>query len=152
MRYRLILLAACLALACSAARGADHSESERMIERYSSEPGAEVTVIRGGDLTRYGLSEYRSLTLPDVTATTLDAIAGAVKADLEASTAREVSYRDGRIKYAFLTLAPTAEGLNRYVIFVCNPAHNGRRRVVLIAIEGKATARQLQNLIKITSK
>lgn len=152
MRYRLILLAAFLAVACSAAIGADRSESERMIERYSSEPGAEVTVIRGGDLARYGLSEYHSLTLPGVTATTLEAIAGAVKADLEASTAREVSYRDGRIKYAFLTLAPTAEGLNRYVIFVCNPAQNGRRRVVLIAIEGKATARQLQNLIKITSK
>ena len=152
MRYRLILLAAFLAMACTAARGADHSESARMIERYSSEPGAEVTVIRGGHLTRYGLSEYHSLTLPDVTATTLDAIAGAVEADMAASKSREVSYRDGRIKYAFLTLAPTGEGLNRYVIFVCNPAQNGRRRVVLIAIEGKATARQLQNLIKITSK
>jgi hypothetical protein len=48
---------------------------------------------------------------------------------------------------------PTADdGLNRYVIYVCNPAKSGRRRVVLIDIKGKATARQLQNLIKITSK
>lgn len=139
-------------MACFAAGASGHSESARMIDRYSTAPGAEVTVIRGGELSRYGLSEYHSLTLPDVDTDALDAITEAVETDLAASKSREVSYRDGRIKYAFLTLAPTDEGLNRYVIYVCNPAQNGRRRMVLIAIEGKATARQLQNLIKITSR
>lgn len=151
MKPRLILLAAFMAIAFMAL-GADRTKSAVMIERHSSAPGAEVTVIKGGDLSRYALSEYHSLTLPSATAATADEIAAAVSADMASATDREVSYHDGRIKYAFLTMPQADDGLNRYVIYVCNPAKNGRRRVVLIDIKGKATARQLQNLIKITSK
>lgn len=92
------------------------------------------------------------MTLPSATAATADEIATAVSADIASATDREVSYHDGLIKYAFLTMPTADDGLNRYVIYVCNPAKSGRRRVVLIDIKGKATARQLQNLIKITSK
>lgn len=151
MKPRLMLLIACLAMA-GIALGADRTEAARMIDRYASSHGAEVTVIKGGDLSRYSISEYHSLTLPSADAATADAIAAAVSTDMASAADREVSYHDGRIKYAFLTLPPDEAGLNRYVIYVCNPAQNGRRRVVLIDIKGKATARQLQNLIKITSK
>lgn len=151
MKPRLILLAVFMAIAFMAL-GADRTKSAAMIERHSLAPGAEVTVIKGGDLSRYGLSEYHSLTLPSATAATADEIATAVSADIASATDREVSYHDGRIKYAFLTMPTADDGLNRYVIYVCNPAKSGRRRVVLIDIKGKATARQLQNLIKITSK
>ena len=151
MKPRLILLAVFMAIAFMAL-GADRTKSAAMIERHSSAPGAEVTVIKGGDLSRYGLSEYHSLTLPSASAATADEIAAAVSADIASATDREVSYHNGRIKYAFLTMPTADDGLNRYVIYVCNPAKSGRRRVVLIDIKGKATARQLQNLIKITSK
>ena len=66
--------------------------------------------------------------------------------DSRSATDREVSYRDGRIYYAFLTLKPI-KGKNRYVFYL-NQNLAGGDKIILIYMSGKADANKIKKMIK----
>ncbi len=112
---------------------------------FRDNANARETVVTGKALKPYDLDVYRGLTVADSpdAATTLEK---AVAIDARDASDCEISYRDGRIYYAFLTLKQR-EGKNRYVFYL-NQHLVGGDKIILIYMSGKANAAQIKKMIK----
>lgn len=112
---------------------------------YSADPGVSKTIVTGKSLKRYNLDQYRGLTLADKPEKA-DEIEKAVAQDARNANDREISYRDGKIYYAFLTLKPL-EDKNRY-LFYLNQHLAGGNKIILIYMSGKADSESIKKMIK----
>lgn len=77
-----------------------------------------------------------------------------VLADGAHATERNVRYKNGKLQYAFYTLAATeAEGvkINRYIYYINNETGK-KKSAILIYFDGKLSRRKAEELIKTLSK
>lgn len=142
---RLIILMAMLLVAVYAAAVEPPATSRYLNGHFHGNAKASETEVTGSALKPYDLDVYRGLTLVD-SPEAAEAIEKAVATDSRSATDREVSYRDGRIYYAFLTLKPI-KGKNRYVFYL-NQHLAGGDKIILIYMSGKADANKIKKMIK----
>lgn len=107
---------------------------------YKNKHDASQVVIKGNGLEEYDLRSFMSLTVSSPE--DRDALAKAVEADGRQAKAKEVSYSHGKLVYAFLTLMPVQK-TNRYVYFF-----RDEDKAVVMYLSGKATASQIEKMIK----
>lgn len=113
---------------------------------FNNDSNAAVTVVIGKALKSYNLDEYRGLTLT-YTPENADKIEEAVKIDATTAVDKEVSYRKGKLYYAFLTLPQERDGKNRYLFFLNQTLAKGNK-LILIYMKGKASADKIKKMIK----
>ena len=118
--------------------------------QFRDDKNAVETIITGDPLYEYDLSYYHSLSLSN-DSTKVSLLEPLVTKDGATAINKEVSYRGGRLYYAFYTLPPRNGKLgirvNRY-IFYLNQYAVGRNGVILIYMSGGATSEQVKKLIK----
>lgn len=143
---RLIIIAAMILLSVRWAAAVEPPAVTTYLNgRPHKDAKASEAVVTGSALKPYDLDEYRGLTLTDSPAEAAK-IEKAVVTDARTAADREISYRDGKIYYAFLTLPPR-DGRNRYVFYL-NQHLVGGDKIVLIYMRGKADAAQIKKMIK----
>ena len=141
-----ILIIAILTVCAAAAWAAEPPASLGILNsHYSADPGVSKTIVTGKSLKRYNLEESRGLTLADKPEKA-EAIEKAVAHDARNANDREISYRDGKIYYAFLTLKPK-DDKNRY-LFYLNQHLAGGNKIILIYMSGKADSESIKKMIK----
>lgn len=122
-------------------------EIDHIFKDFHRADNVTETIVSGSQLSGTGLDTYRSIIVSGEGATySAAAIAKAVMADATKAVSKEVSYVDGHLFYAQYTLKPSG-GRNRYIFFVDNTL-KGDSRVMLVYMEGSATADQVRRLIK----
>lgn len=118
--------------------------------QFRDDKNAVETIITGDPLYDYNLGYYHSLSLSN-DSTKVSLLEPLVTKDGATAVNKEVSYRGGRLYYAFYTLPPVKNKLglniNRY-IFYLNQYAVGRDGVILIYMSGSATREQVKKLIK----
>lgn len=118
--------------------------------QFRDDKNAVETIINGDPLYDYDLSHYHSLSLSDSPGK-VDLIEPLVTKDGASAIDKEVSYRGGKLYYAFYTLPPvkskSGTKLNRY-IFYLNQYAVGRDGVTLIYMSGTASRGQVKKMLK----
>lgn len=118
--------------------------------QFRDDKNAVETIITGEALSDYDLSTYHSLSLTD-SPKKVDLIESAVIKDLSSATDKEVSYRGGKLYYAFFSLPPlkTKVGTKTYrYIFYLNQYAVGRDGVTLIYMSGIASKESVKQMLK----
>lgn len=136
------MLAACLALAI-AQKGL--AINELFGKRYTDDKQAVVTSIKGSTLEPYHLSRYKSLTVNNRPAEA-QVIEPLLAKDATLAIDSETSYRDGKLYYAFYSLPPTED--ERRYIFYLNQSLVGKDKIILMYLQGYASASQVKKMLK----
>lgn len=111
--------------------------------RFRNSPNAVETIVTGKKMQSFNLTLYHSLTVKDdVAATAL--IEQLVRKDGVSAIDKEVVFKDGHLYYGFYTFTPQNK-INRYLFFLNQQQNN---KVVVIYMEGKATMKEIKNMIK----
>lgn len=149
MRIRiltLLLMAAVMSLA-QARTSTDISgptNTEAVFDgRYRKNPNATETLIQGEALRDYRLSVYRGITLTDMP-DAADEIEPLLIKDGPAAREREVSYKGGRLYYAFYQMPDITENI---YIFYINQHLDGGNKITLIYLKGKASREDIQRML-----
>lgn len=136
------MLAACLGLAL-AQKGL--AVNELFGKRYTGDKQAVVTSIKGSTLEPYDLSRYKSLTVTN-RPSEAETIEPLLAKDASIAIDSETSYRDGKLYYAFYSL-PVYDGERRY-IFYLNQSLVGKDKIILMYLQGYASASKVKNMLK----
>lgn len=112
---------------------------------FYGDPGASETTVKGDALKKFALKEYRGLTL-QYSKEAESLLETAVKSDAQIADDKEVSYRKGKLYYAFLTL-PRKGRNNRYLFYLNQTLAKGNQ-LILIYMEGEASAQKIKKMIK----
>lgn len=112
---------------------------------FTRDARCKSTLIRGDRVAPFSLRLYRSLSLTGMPGAAPQ-IEAKVRKDGARATDKEVSYKAGRLAYGFYTLPP-AGGMNRY-IFYLNSGADSRNKIVLLYMEGEATASEIRKMLK----
>lgn len=146
-RTVLTLLMLLVILTCAQAggtkmiHGSTHTES--IFRRYHKNPDVTETLIQGETLKAYRLSVYQGITINDRPQAADEIEPLLVKDGLRAKE-REVSYREGRLYYAFYQL-PCA-GENVYLFYLNNHLAGGNN-ITLIYLRGTASRDDIQKML-----
>lgn len=144
----ILILATVSAISVSAQKGLNVENV--FSEKYATQPNAVATFISGDKVADYDLSLYRSLSLSCDT-TTASEIEHLVLSDGTKATYKEVSYREGHLRYGFFVM-PTQSGTspNRYIFFVGKPTENdkSKTKIVVIYMQGSASTKQIKKMIQ----
>lgn len=143
-KYLILILFSILTMHCHAA--SPPAAMKYLDGYFNDNPDAAVTVVIGNSLKSYDLDEYRGLTLK-YNPEDAGKIEEAVKADVRSAIDKEVSYRKGKLYYAFLTLPPSGRGKNCYLFFLNQTLAKGDK-LILIYMSGKASADKIRKMIK----
>ncbi len=151
MKHRLNILAVIFVLAWMPALAqSDLNISTLFDGQFRDDKNAVETIITGDPLLEYDLNYYHSLSIskePDK----VDIIEPLVTKDGAKAVDKEVSYRGGKLYYAFYTLPPvkSKSGIrnNRY-LFYLNQYAVGRDGVTLIYMSGTASGEQVKKMLK----
>lgn len=139
----LTLIGLLVALAAAAQKGL--GINELFDGRFRSDSDVKETIIKSSDLEDYDLTLYHSLTLtgkPDL----VGIIEPLVSRDGTSASDREVSYRNGHLYYGFYSLRPKGDK-NRYIVYL-NQHPAGGNKIILIYLEGEASADKVKKMIK----
>lgn len=129
MKRRLFLLISLLMIAGHTVLAQQGLAVADVFSRFGHERGCKMVEMHNTTLRGYDLSTYQSLTYR----TQGDEIAAMLEADRQrASKIREV-VSDGRVNSGYYILPPSAEGLNRYVLYTQKQDRSG----AVIYIEGR---------------
>lgn len=111
--------------------------------RYRKYPDAIEVMLQGRKVKPYGLTLFRSLTLPANEAD-VSYVEAQVRADAARAVDKEAGMKGKRLYYGFYGLPPKGR-LNRYVFYRNNGLHPGRKPVLtIIYMEGTATIDELK--------
>ncbi len=145
IRYLLLsVLLMCLAAPSAMAQTGLNIESAFTAD-YTRDPKCRVSTLSGERLKKFNLRLYRSLSLTGMPQAA-SSIEPKVRRDGSKATDKEVSYSGGRLTYGFYTLPPSG-GLNRYIIYL-NTGSGTANKIVLLYMEGKASADDVRRMIK----
>ena len=144
MKHRLIIIIALL-VASVAARAAGPAACSKLLTGYRGNEGAAETIVTGKALKPYNLEVYQGLTLTDMPGEAAR-FEAAVAADSRNAADREMTYRAGRLYYAFITLSP--EGSKNRYIFYLNQHPAGGDKIILIYMSGKADSDSIKKMLK----
>lgn len=114
-------------------------------KRYTDDKQAVVTSIKGSTLEPYHLSRYKSLTVNNRPAEA-QVIEPLLAKDATLAIDSETSYRDGKLYYAFYSLPPTED--ERRYIFYLNQSLVGKDKIILMYLQGYASASQVKKMLK----
>lgn len=142
---RFFILMFALLLALSAIASSPLRSTMLLDGRYRNNPNASETIVTGKALKQYDLDIYQGLTITDAPAEA-DVIEKSVSSDGRKAVDREVSYREGRLYYAFLTMPPDGN-TNRYVFYL-NQHLAGGNKIILIYMSGKADSDKIKSMLK----
>ncbi len=151
MRHRFLMLILIALSAWSSATAQNGLNIARLFDgQFRDDKNAVETIITGDPLYVYDLSYYHSLSLSS-DSTKVSLLEPLVTKDGATAVDKEVSYRGGRLYYAFYTLPPVKNkfgtNINRY-IFYLNQYAIGRDGVILIYMSGVATREQVKKMLK----
>lgn len=142
---RVIIFIVALLAALSAA-AAPPLRCERLLDgHYRTNPNASETIVSGKALKPYDLDCYHGLTIVDAP-DEAKVIELAVNRDSDRAVDREVSYREGKLYYAFLTIKP--EGKKNRYIFYLNQHLSGGNKIILIYMSGNAGTEKIKSMLK----
>lgn len=142
------LLTALVLLATAAAATAQEGLSVADVfgGRFNDRAGVRETTISGGSLAAHRLDLYRSLSFDNPGDDDVALVERAVKQDGTRATDREVQLRAGRLYYGFYAL-PRRNSKNRYLLYL-NQLAAGGDKLLVIYLEGRASAEQVKNMLK----
>lgn len=111
--------------------------------RYRKCPDVIEVMLQGKKVKPYGLTLFRSLTLPAHTAD-VSYVESLVKSDGARAGDKEVGMKGRRLYYGFYGL-PSRNNLNRYIFYRNNSLQTGKKPVLtIIYMEGTATIAELK--------
>ncbi len=129
MKRRLFMLTALFMAACCVAVAQQNLAVADVFSRFGHERGCKMVEMHDANLRGFKLKTYQSLTYR----TQGEQIAAMLEADRrQAGKIREV-VSDGHVNSGYYIMPPTAEGLNRYVLYVQKEDKSG----AVIYIEGE---------------
>ena len=109
--------------------------------QFRDDKNTTETIITGEPLYDYNLGYYHSLTFSEPL----------VVRDGAKAVDKEVSYRGGKLYYAFYSLSPgkskSGKNVNRY-LFYLNQYAVGRDGLIIIYLSGSASREQVKNMLK----
>ncbi|MCM1503783.1 MAG: DUF6108 family protein [Muribaculum sp.] len=151
MNYRLQILALLVTFAWIPSLAQSELNISKLFDgQFRDDKNAVETIITGDPLYEYYLDYYHSLSFskePDKVAL----IEPLVTKDGAEAIDKEVSYRGGKLYYAFYTFPPLKKNgiskSNRY-LFYLNQYAVGRDGVTLIYMSGEATRKQVKKMLK----
>lgn len=143
---RIIFLAIAIVLTFTAQAASPPASLKYLDGYFNNDEEAALTLVTGKALKSYQLDEYRGLTL-SYSREKAAMIEDAVKEDARYAEDKEMAYRKGGLYYAFLTLAPSAEGKKRYIFYLNQTLAKGDK-VILIYMCGKASPQMIKKMIK----
>lgn len=151
MIYRILIIAFFLVgvdVASSAQTGLNIEELFN--GQFRDDKNTTETIITGEPLYDYNLGYYHSLTFSDAQSK-VDIIEPLVVRDGAKAVDKEVSYRGGKLYYAFYSLSPgkskSGKNVNRY-LFYLNQYAVGRDGLIIIYLSGSASREQVKNMLK----
>lgn len=144
--YRLIFMILAMVVAFHSQAAGPPASLKYLDGHFDNDPNAALTVVMGKPLKEYNLDEYRGLTLK-YTPEKAQGIEESVVKDSQSAVDKEMSYRKGKLYYAFLTLPITHDGKNRYLFYLNQTLAKGDK-VILIYMCGKASTDKIRKLIK----
>ncbi|MBQ8277763.1 MAG: hypothetical protein IJY00_04890 [Bacteroidaceae bacterium] len=111
--------------------------------RYRKSPDVIEVMLQGKKVRPYGLTLFRSLTLP-VHTVDVSYVESLVKSDGAKAGDKEVGMKGRRLYYGFYGLSPKGN-LNRYIFYRNNSLQTGKKPVLtIIYMEGTATIAELK--------
>lgn len=118
--------------------------------RFRKHPNAVEIVVTGKSANELRLTTYRSVVLTGESDMISEIEALVVKDGLKSVAHKEVSYRGGKVYYAFYTLKPLSKKINRYLFYLNENLNveNPKDRVTIIYMDGWADADYIKGLIK----
>ena len=128
MKRRLCILVALLMVISHDALAQQGLAVADIFTRYGHERGCKMVEMHDTDLRGYELKTYQSLTYR----TQGEQIATVLEADRKKARKIREIVSDGRVTSGYYSLPPTAEGLNRYVLYTQKADKSG----AVIYIEG----------------
>lgn len=144
----IIFTAICAILPATAQKGLNINEL--FDGQFREDKNAVETLISGDALADYDLNYYHSLSLSENPALA-DRLESLVLKDGATAVDKEVSYRGGKLYYAFYTLPPVKNkvgiAMNRYIFYI-NQYAVGRDGIILIYLSGIASRDQVKKLLK----
>lgn len=144
MRRLLFLITSLVLFATSAAAQSGLHINDFFDGRYKKRTDATEVLLKGRQIRDYGLTLFRSITLPGNTPEALT-IERQVRADAAGAVDKEAGMKGGRLYYGFYSLKPTAGNLNRYIFYRNNALQAGAKpTLTLIYMEGTADIDQLR--------
>ncbi len=144
--YRLIFTILAMVVALQSQASGPPAAMKFLNGYFDNDPDAALTVVMGKPLKEYNLDEYRGLTLK-YSQEKASKIEEAVVKDSQEAVDKEMSYRGGKLYYAFLTLPAGRDAKNRYLFYLNQTLAKGDK-VILIYMCGKASAEKIRKLIK----
>ena len=113
-------------------------------DRYKNRADATEVLLKGRQIRDYGLTLFRSISLPGntVEARQIETLVGK---DAAGATDKEAGMKGGRLYYGFYRLKPKEGKLNRYIFYRNNALKDkAKPTLTLIYMEGTASIEQLR--------
>lgn len=112
--------------------------------KYKTNANATFIYMKGQEIKKYGLTVFKSLTLPGDGSDARN-IETLVKKDAKYATSKEVNLKGGMIHLGLYSFKPLKPNINRYIFYRNNATGNEKnKQMTLIYMEGKASIDQLR--------
>lgn len=139
------MLLACAAFCSLPAVAQDGLGVQQLFDaRFKSNANSTVVYMKGRAIREYGLTLFRSITLPG-SSSDVKVVEEVVKKDATKALSKEVAFKNGRQYYGFYAFRPVKKGINRYLFYRNNAlGETDNTSMTLIYMEGEANMAQLR--------
>ena len=107
------MLLACAAFCSLPAVAQDGLGVQQLFDaRFKSNANSTVVYMKGRAIREYGLTLFRSITLPG-SSSDVRVVEEVVKKDATKALSKEVAFKKGRLYYGFYAFRPVKKGINK---------------------------------------